>query len=140
VGVSVPECDFNNESGYSAFLWEDDGGIVDLNILISRGSELHLSLPETINDRGEIVGMGFLSNGDAHAFLLIPCDENNRGIEGCDYSLVDAAAAAQVHAPKVAQTQSGAMRNVNPIGLRGRLPSGMARRNQMPGGMNGSEK
>jgi hypothetical protein len=60
-------------TGYSAFFWEEDGGIVDLNTLVPRGSDLHLSMPETINDRDEIAGVGFLSNGNQHAFLLIPC-------------------------------------------------------------------
>ncbi len=95
VGVSVPGCDFNNESAYSAFLWEQDGGIVDLNTLISRRSDLHLSSPETINDRGEIAGFGFLATGEQHAFVLIPCDEGHADVEGCDYSTVDAAALPQ---------------------------------------------
>jgi probable HAF family extracellular repeat protein len=111
VGVSVPGCDFNNESGYRAFLWEDDGGIVDLNTLIPHGSDLHLSLPETINDRGEIAGIAFLPNGDQHAFLLIPCDENNRPVEGCDYSLAGPAAtestAPTTHKPTIAAPRSG---------------------------------
>jgi hypothetical protein len=50
---------------------------VDLNTLIPRGSALHLFKGVDINDRGEIAGFGGLSNGDIHAFLLIPCDENH---------------------------------------------------------------
>jgi hypothetical protein len=47
-----------------------------------------------INDRREITGLGVLPNGDLHAFLMIPCDEDHLGIEGCDYSMVEARAQA----------------------------------------------
>jgi hypothetical protein len=113
----VPGCDFNNESAYSAFLWEQDGGIVDLNTLISSRSDLHLSSPETINDRGEIAGIGFLSNGDQHAFFLIPCDEKNLGIEECDYSPVDpAAATTNILAPIMQRPTPTAPRTRRPFG------------------------
>jgi probable HAF family extracellular repeat protein len=91
VGVSFA-CD---GSVAHAFLWED-GQIVDLNTLISPGSDLQLVWAFDINDRGEIAGFGALANGNAHAFLLIPCDQSHPGIEGCDYSMVGASAAASV--------------------------------------------
>jgi probable HAF family extracellular repeat protein len=84
VGYSFP-CDL---SLVEAFLWEN-GSTVNLNTLISFHSVFHLDLPAFINDRGEIGVFGSLANGDSHALLLIPCDENHPDVEGCDYSLVD---------------------------------------------------
>jgi probable HAF family extracellular repeat protein len=105
VGVTLP-CDKVNPDDscegpiYHSFLWEN-GSMVDLQTLVLPGSGVTLSCANcgagafNINDRGEITGQGALSNGDTRAFLLIPCDENHAGIEGCDYSLVDAAAVPQ---------------------------------------------
>jgi hypothetical protein len=45
---------------------------------------LTLTAGISINDRGEITAQGLLANGDQHAVLLIPCDENHPGVEGCD--------------------------------------------------------
>ena len=72
----------------TGFLWQD-GVMTDLNTLIPPGSPLFLQEPVGINDRGEIVGFGVLSDGEQRGFLLIPCNENHPGVEGCDYSLVD---------------------------------------------------
>jgi probable HAF family extracellular repeat protein len=63
-----------------AFLWEKGGPAIDLNTLIAPGSGLTLTSAGDINDRGEIAGAGVLSNGDTHAFLLIPC---GHGEEDC---------------------------------------------------------
>jgi probable HAF family extracellular repeat protein len=67
-----------------AFLWEDDGPMVDLNTLISPGSGVQLTNAFNINDRGEILAkaapIGFTPNDDAdlgHIVLLIPCNEHN---------------------------------------------------------------
>jgi probable HAF family extracellular repeat protein len=75
-----------------AFLWES-GSIVDLNTLVPPGSGAQLTDADYINEGGEITASGVLPNGDNHAFLLIPCDENHPGIDGCDHSMVDASAA-----------------------------------------------
>jgi probable HAF family extracellular repeat protein len=86
VGLSDAACD---GTVLHAFLWEDDGPPVDLDTLIAPGSGLQLTQAVSINDRGEIAGQATTSAGDNHAFLLIPCDEHHRSVEGCDYSLVE---------------------------------------------------
>jgi probable HAF family extracellular repeat protein len=81
IGVSIPpDFDFVNAR---PFLWEDGNGMVDLTTLIAGGTSLHLTEPETINDRGEIAGNAFDADGDQHAFLLIPCDDDQLGAEAC---------------------------------------------------------
>jgi len=86
-------------NGQAPFLSEDGGSIVDLNTLVPPGSGLQLYEADQINDRGEIVVQGVDASGNNHAVLLIPCDENHPSAEGCDYSMVDAATAAQSVAP-----------------------------------------
>jgi probable HAF family extracellular repeat protein len=100
---------------FNAFLWED-GSLLDLNALIPPGSALHLGNLYTINDRGEIAGEGDDSSGNGHAFLLIPCDENHAGIEGCDYSLVDADAAARENPASVIQEPTTTAPRTNKVG------------------------
>jgi probable HAF family extracellular repeat protein len=101
VGASMPDCSIDNTS--RAFLWED-GSMLNLNALIPPSAPLHLQWAQDINDRGEIAGMGILPNGDGHVFLLIPCDENHPSVEGCDYSLVHADAAARENPASVVPT------------------------------------
>jgi uncharacterized membrane protein len=82
------------------FLWEDGGPMVDLNTLVPPNSGIQLQEALQINNRGEIAGNGVDANGDNHAVLLIPCDENHPGVTGCDYGTVDASTAAQSAAPR----------------------------------------
>jgi probable HAF family extracellular repeat protein len=86
-------CDGNFDH---AFIWEN-GSLIDLNTLIPADSSLQLAGGSDVNDRGEIAGIGVPSGvspanvfTEGHAFLLIPCDENHPGIEGCDYGAVEA--------------------------------------------------
>jgi len=77
-------------TGEHAFLWENGGPMIDLNSLIPPDSGLELTFAFAINNRGEIVGVGSLPNGDTHDFVLIPCDDDHPGVEGCDYGTVKA--------------------------------------------------
>ena len=81
-----------------AFLTEEGGPMLDLNTLIPPGSGWVLTNAFNINDRGEILAkaapVGFTPNDDAdlgHLALLVPCDDDHAGINGCDYSAVDPA-------------------------------------------------
>jgi len=107
VGGSTPYLgDGDCETG--SFLWENGGPMVDLATLVSSDSGISVGNGAfDINNRGEIAGLGTDANGKTHAILLIPCDENHPDLEDCDYSLVDAATAAQ------ARTQSSPSANEN---------------------------
>ena len=70
--------------------------MVDLNTLIPPGSSLTLTYAVAINDNGVVVGFGvppgvppeeYETKG--HAYILIPCDEEHPGVEGCNYRMVD---------------------------------------------------
>jgi probable HAF family extracellular repeat protein len=93
-----------NESG--GFLWEDGGPMVDLSTLISPNPDLQLDHVFQINARGEITARGTFSNGDTHAFVLIPCDEKHPDVSGCDYGLVDASTLTPSEAPRFAPNTS----------------------------------
>ena len=75
VGSSMPTCD-GDPTSFRAFLWQD-GSLFDLNTLIPPNSPLYLQYVMTINDSGEIAGQGVDGTGNEHAFLLIPCDEDD---------------------------------------------------------------
>ncbi|HWY55719.1 MAG TPA: hypothetical protein VNZ03_14725, partial [Terriglobales bacterium] len=60
------------DSHAAAFLWEN-GNMVDLNTLVPPHPGVQLTGgDEYINEQGEILTSGTLSDGDNHAFLLIP--------------------------------------------------------------------
>jgi probable HAF family extracellular repeat protein len=101
----------------SAFLWEDGGPMVDLSTLISPNPGFPQLNVISINDRGEIAGIGVDASDNTHSVLLIPCDENHPGIEGCDYSLVDAATAAEVQPPQITTEFASASSRTMPFPL-----------------------
>ena len=56
------------------FLWEN-GSMIDLSSQVLPGSDFVSLEPVVINEAGEIVANGVLSNGDVHAVLLQPCSD-----------------------------------------------------------------
>ena len=114
------------------FLWEN-GSIVDLNTLIAPGSGATITAASDINDRGEIAGNGFDSNGDSHAFLLIPCDESHPGVEGCDYSMVDADTLQPSAAPAAQRPAAGNSRSRVHPGMLNRFRSRWSQRTPVSG-------
>jgi probable HAF family extracellular repeat protein len=119
VGNSSPsDCASFNPS--RAFLWEN-GSLADLNTLIPANSPLYLVYPYTINEKGEIAVNGFDANGIEQAALLVPCDENHIGVEGCDYSMVDGSTAAQGGPARVMPLTTAIGSNRSPMGLRGQF-------------------
>ena len=62
---------FNTEFAFRAFVWRN-GVMADLNALIPANSPLHLQLAASINDSGEIVGVGQTLDGEVHGFLATP--------------------------------------------------------------------
>ncbi len=111
VGGTSVSCDGNT---WRAFLWES-GSMVDLRSLVSSGPDLQLVYAIGINDRGEIAGNGVpagistappFQDTMSHAFVLIPCDANHPGLEGCDYNMVEAPATAPQTSPAVRDASS----------------------------------
>jgi hypothetical protein len=103
--------------GSISFLWEDGGPAIDLSTLVP--PNITLGEVNQINNRGEIAAQGTDPNGNHSAFLLIPCDENHPGVEGCDYSMVDATATAKTAPVQAAQPSFAGTGNIRmPIGLR----------------------
>jgi len=112
VGFGSADCSIEDH----AFLSENGGPLVDLQTLVLPGSGVTLTNALFINDQGEIAARDVLGN----AILLIPCDENHRDVEGCDYSMVDAATLQQSAAPA---TQNPAARTPP-----SRIPAGVLNR------------
>ena len=82
-----------------AFLWER-GSMADLNaLLVPLDGNVQLNAAVGLNERGEIVAQGTLPNGDQHAYVLVPCDENHQDVNGCDYSLFEAGSATNAAPP-----------------------------------------
>jgi probable HAF family extracellular repeat protein len=122
------------------FLW-DNGTMIDLNAFVPPGSGVQLVEAIAINDRGEIAGdelppscAGDPQGNDTqcgHAFVLIPCDDEQTDAEGCEEERESTA--AQNHAMAGTETSTdvnhGSLTPEALAGLRARL----ARRHRIPG-------
>jgi probable HAF family extracellular repeat protein len=115
-----------------SFLWEN-GDMVDVNTLVPPHPGVLLSGSEGyINDKGQILLLGLLDNGDNHAFLLTPCEDNHRDGGECEDNAEGATVTAQSRSALVTQN-STTMTEYNPsasarIGaLHGRLGRGYQR-------------
>ena len=115
-----------NVSG-PAFFSEDGEPIIDVNTLIVPASDLNVVDAFDINERGEIAAHGNLSNGDSHAVLLIPCDENHPDVEGCDYDPVEAVTEAPFRSAQVTtKTAAASTAKMSPSEMTTRFRSHMA--------------
>jgi probable HAF family extracellular repeat protein len=83
------------------FLWEPGGSIIDPNNFVPPGSNLRVTDGETINDSGEIAGSGELPNGDFHAVVLVPCDDNGEDCLSARENQNGGPAAPAVHSEKL---------------------------------------
>ena len=100
VGASV----INDAGELRPFLWENGGPMVDLNTLVPPHPGVHLDGGDSfLNDRGEILISGTLSNGDLHAFLLTPCDDHHRDAGDCEEHAEVATVTAQSSSALVTQ-------------------------------------
>ncbi len=81
---------------HRGFLWEGRGPMVDLNALVQPPSNIVVTDPNQIDDRGEIAAQGMLPNGDTHAVVLIPDGD-------CDSACEQRVAASQ-NATRVSQS------------------------------------
>jgi probable HAF family extracellular repeat protein len=114
VGISGFQQDLsgcNSGNTTRAFLWED-GSMVDLNTLIPPDSPLYLTLADTINDLGEIAGIGVDANGNGHAFLLIPQEGDG------NFGEYTTAGAVGARVPKVGDSPASSTRSEAAAGAR----------------------
>ena len=80
--------DCDDPSNGHATLWEPNSPGLDLNDFLPPGSDLTLFETHFVNDRGEIVAVGNLPNGDQHIVVMVPCSDSES--EDCRSATADA--------------------------------------------------
>jgi probable HAF family extracellular repeat protein len=70
VGASL-DADFNPR----AFVWQHNS-LIDMNTLLNENVGIYLILAESVNNRGEVIGLGVTSAGEVHGFQAIPVDKD----------------------------------------------------------------
>jgi probable HAF family extracellular repeat protein len=92
-------------------LWQN-GFITDLSVFAPPGSTLTPWFDgAVINDRGEIAGLRVLPDGDLHAFLLVPCEEDS---DRCVDAVEGAAATRNIPARSAGTPRPSIQRRVTP--------------------------
>jgi probable HAF family extracellular repeat protein len=132
VGTSAKNCMFTTDQ--HAFLW-DSGQMIDLNTFRPPSSSLQLSNGYNINDRGEIVGVGFPPGcadpfGCGHVFVLIPCDGDQADAEGCNDGRDATVGLSQIRQKSTASVNQGQTAVMEMIA---RMHAQVARRFRIPG-------
>jgi probable HAF family extracellular repeat protein len=104
-----------------AFLWER-GTMLDLNRFVHSGSGVQLTAAVAINDRAEIAAQGVLSNGETHAFVLIPWDDDEGQAEGGEEANEGRAAAGENTAGPIARARATVIQaNLTPSEMKDRV-------------------
>jgi hypothetical protein len=70
--------------GGHGWLWEKGGPPVELTSLIPVSANMHVTDAVNINDAGEIAAIATLANGDYHAVVLVPIDEDHCQRYNCE--------------------------------------------------------
>ncbi len=108
-------CSSTCEMCLHAFLSERGERMIELNTLIPSGSGVVLTEAVNINERGEIAANATLADGDKHSVLLIPCDSDHPGVDGCDYDPTDLSATIKSTPASTAQGSTSQPRLANKL-------------------------
>jgi hypothetical protein len=105
--------------------------MIDLNTLVPPNPGVQLTYGLSVNVRGEIAAQGVLANGDTHAFVLIPCDEDEGQAEGCEEANEVRAAEAKNAAGAIDPARAAVVQpNLTPSEMKDRVRAILINRNR----------